>query len=153
MLLHGNLSLFFCQGAEIYSHSAFILFLGKFCPDSKQNSGSGGGVLKLTRVLAQAEKYDCNCGEWSERLIIQDPATAATEFCTGMARMSMKLWSESRAIPVKVGAGRRLWRSALIYFSTYFYCGTRPGSRFDDGFRWGGQIAWCTICLKGLSTG
>jgi len=37
MLLHGNLSLFSCQGAQIYSHSAFFLFMGKFCLDSKQD--------------------------------------------------------------------------------------------------------------------
>jgi hypothetical protein len=37
--------------------------LGKFCLDSKQNLASGRGILNLTKVLAQAEKYDCNCGE------------------------------------------------------------------------------------------
>ena len=90
MLLHGNLSLFSGQGAEIYSHSAFILFLGKFCLDSKQDLNSGRGVLNLTKVLAQAEKYDCNCGEWSERLVIQDPTAAATKFCSQMCRLSME---------------------------------------------------------------
>jgi len=43
------------------ARSLFAL-LGKFCLDSKPNLESGGGVLKLTKVLAQAEKYDCNCG-------------------------------------------------------------------------------------------
>src|ERR1700730_12710204 len=78
----------------IMERSLFAL-LGKFCLDSKQNLESGRGVLKLTKVLAQVEKYDCNCGEWSERLVIRDPATAATKFCTRMARLSMKLCSES----------------------------------------------------------
>jgi hypothetical protein len=58
MSLHGNLSLLSCQGAEIYSYGAFFL-LGKFCLDAKQNLESGRGVLKLTKVLAQAEKYNC----------------------------------------------------------------------------------------------
>src|SRR5260370_23699643 len=147
MLLHGNLSLFSCQGAEIYSHGAFTLLLGKFRLDSKQNLGSGRGVLKLTRVLAQAEKHGCKCGEWSERLVIQDPTTAATKFCTRMAHLSMKLCSGPWATLVKVGAGCGLWRSAL------FITVPCPNSRFDGGFRWGGQIAWCTICPKCLSTG
>jgi hypothetical protein len=92
MLLHGNLSLFSCQGAEIYySHSAFFLFVGKVYLDSKHNLESGRGVLNLTRVLEQAEKYDCICGEWSERLVIQDPTAAATKFCSQMSRLSMKI--------------------------------------------------------------
>jgi hypothetical protein len=82
--------------------------LGKFCLDSKQNLESGRGVLKLTKVLALAEKHECDCGEWSERLVIQDPATAATKFCSQMAPLSMKLWSESWATLVKArGTGYR----------------------------------------------
>jgi hypothetical protein len=38
-------------------------------------------------------------------------------------------------------------------FQHLFIAAPRPSSRFDGGFRWGGQIAWCTICLEGLSTG
>jgi hypothetical protein len=45
----------------VMARSLFAL-LGKFCLDSKQNLESGRGVLKLTKVLAQAEKYDCICG-------------------------------------------------------------------------------------------
>jgi len=63
------------------ARSLFAL-LGKFCLDSKHNLESGRGVLNLTKVLTQAEKYDCNCGQWSERLVIQDPAVAANEFCS-----------------------------------------------------------------------
>src|SRR5437667_78923 len=77
----------------------------EFCLDSKQNSESGGGVLNLREVVAQAEKYDCNCGEWSERLVIQNPTAAATEFCSQMCRVSMKLCSGPWATRVKVGAG------------------------------------------------
>jgi hypothetical protein len=92
MSLHGNLSLFSCQGAEIYSHSAFILFLflGSSAWTRNKTWNQEGGVLNFTKVLAQAEKYDCNCGEWSEHLVIQDPATAANEFCSRTARLSMK---------------------------------------------------------------
>ena len=114
MLLHGNLSLFSGQGAQIYSHRAFFLFMGKFCLDSKQNSESGGGVLNLRKVVAQAEKYDCNRGEWSERLVIQNPTAAATEFCSQMCRLSMKLCSGPWATRVKMGAGCGLSRSSTI---------------------------------------
>jgi hypothetical protein len=91
MRLHGNLSLFSCQGAEVYSHGAFFLFWGKFCLDSKQDLESGRGVLNLTKVLAQSEKYDDNSGERSERLVIQDPTAAATKFCSQTGRMSIKI--------------------------------------------------------------
>jgi hypothetical protein len=68
--------------------------LGKFCLDSKQNLESGRGVLKLKKGLGATENRDCNCGQWSERLVIQDLAVAANEFCSRMARLSMKLCSE-----------------------------------------------------------
>jgi len=85
--------------------------------------------------VAQAEKYDCNCGEWSERLVIQNPTAAATEFCSQMCRLSMKLCSGPWATRVKVGAGCGLSRSAL------FNMEPRPGCRFDGSFLLGGQVA------------
>jgi hypothetical protein len=56
-----------------------------------KNLESGRGVLNLTKVLAQAEKYDDNSGERSERLVIQDPTAAATKFCSQTGRMSIKI--------------------------------------------------------------
>ena len=79
MLLHGNLSLFSCQGAEICSHGAFPP--GNACLDSKQNLESGRGTLKLTKSKARPKTTIATCGRWSERLVIQDPATAANEYC------------------------------------------------------------------------
>jgi hypothetical protein len=60
--------------------------LGKFCLDSKQIRNQEGEVLKLTKAVGATENHDCNCGQWSERLVIQDPAVAANEFCSRMAR-------------------------------------------------------------------
>ncbi len=68
--------------------------LGKFCLDSKQNLESGRGILKSTKAVGATENHDYNCGQWSERLVIQDLAVAANEFCSRMARLSMKLCSE-----------------------------------------------------------
>jgi hypothetical protein len=83
MSLHGNLSLFSCQGAEIYSHSAFsLLSWGSFAWTRNKTWNQEGEVLNLKKVSAQAENYDCTCGEWSEHLVIQNPAAAAKEFCT-----------------------------------------------------------------------
>jgi hypothetical protein len=45
----------------------------------------------LTKILAQAENYDCWRGDWSGRLVIKDTAAAASEFCTQMGRLSMEL--------------------------------------------------------------
>ena len=75
----------------------------------------------MTKVLTQAEKYDCSCGEWSEHLVIQNPTTAATEFCTRMARLSMKFFSGPWATLVKVGAGCGLWRSSLFIYLFIYY--------------------------------
>ena len=47
MLLHGNLSLFSCQGAEICSHGPFPP--GNACLDSKQNLESGRRTLRLKK--------------------------------------------------------------------------------------------------------
>jgi hypothetical protein len=69
--------------------------LGKFCLDPKQNLKSGRGVLKLKKGLGATENRDCNCGQWSERLVIQDLAVAANEFCSQMCCLSMKIWSEN----------------------------------------------------------
>jgi hypothetical protein len=39
MLLHGNLSLFSCQGAEIYCHGAFYLFDWEVLPGLETELG------------------------------------------------------------------------------------------------------------------
>ena len=117
MLLHGNLSLLSCQGAEIYSHGAFSLlfFYWGSSAWTRNKTWNQEGDLRLTKVLAQAEKYDCNSGKWSERLVIRNPTAAATKFCSQMCRLSMKLWCEPWAALVKVGGVRAIALSTLYY--------------------------------------
>jgi hypothetical protein len=110
MLLHGNLSLFSCLGAEIYSHSAFFTLLGKFCLDSKQDLDSGRGVLNLTKALTQAEKYNCNCGEWVRTTCHLRPCNHSHGILhsNGSPVNEILLWTW--ATLVKVGEGHGLWR-------------------------------------------
>jgi hypothetical protein len=96
--------------------------LGKFCRDSKPKLESGRGILRLTIVLAQAEKYDCNCGQWSERLVIQDPTAAATKFCSQMCRLSMEnmvlKYGLNRGLLSSSGRGVRAIALSTIYYGT-----------------------------------
>jgi len=127
-------------------------FLGKFCLDSKQNSESGGGVLNLRKVLTQAQKYDCNCGEWSERLVIQNPTAAATEFCSQMCRLSMKLCSGPWATRVKIGAGCGLSRSALFSAQHYLIWSRVQAPASTAVFCWAGQVAFVPRSSEESST-
>ena len=98
MLLHRTLSLFSWQGAEICSH-------GTFPPGTSAWTRNKFGIRKgiLEKSLGASRKSRLHCGQWSERLVIQDPAAAARDYCSQMARLSMKLSSESWASFTKVG--------------------------------------------------
>ncbi len=84
----GNLSLFSRQGAEICSHGAFSF--GEVLPGLETKLGIRKGSSEIDKALTQAENHDCDCDEWSERLVIRDPAAATTELCSQMGRLSME---------------------------------------------------------------
>jgi len=79
MLLHGNLSLFSGQGAQIYSHKWRSLW-GSSAWDSKKTRNQEGGSPEFEKSPNASSKVRLHCGEWSERLVSKTRQPAATEF-------------------------------------------------------------------------
>jgi hypothetical protein len=102
---------------------------GNFRLDSKQKPGIKKGKPEVDKSLGASRNHACICSQWSQRLVVQDPATEAKEFCPRTARLSMEFSSG----PLQILGGEKFVALNAIA------C-TEPGLRLVSA-EWIGQIS------------